>query len=105
MSYVPELTVEGGQALTINCPGWFARPDFQRWLNAGPQTPGGSQRATWHVPGQAPGCGSDTFLTYDGGDGSDFDGLFPPDLKEALDGICRFHGLDRGIIRLTNLDG
>lgn len=87
-------------ALSINMPEWFARPDFQAWLNC----PTG-RRATWHTPGEVPGECSDTFITFDDREGSDFDALFPADLHAQLCRICVSHGLSYGVLRLTNEAG
>jgi hypothetical protein len=93
------MQVERIAALSINVPEWFARPDFQAWLNAPNQG-----LATWHALGAAPSAASDTFITFDHRDGSDFNDLFPPDLHSELCEICEAHGLSYGILRLTNLE-
>lgn len=84
-------------ALSLNVPEFFARADFQAWLNA-PL----SRRASWHTPGEVPGEYSDTFITYDHREGSDFDDLFPADLHALLCQVCEAHGLSYGLLRLTN---
>lgn len=85
-------------ALSINVPEFFARPDFRAWLNCPT-----SRRATWHTPGTTPpGEYADTFITFDNGEGSDFDDLFPADLHELLCGACAAHGISHGLLRLTN---
>jgi hypothetical protein len=84
-------------ALSINVPEWFARADFQAWLNAP-----NAGRATWHALGNEPSVVSDTFITYDHRDGSDFDDLFPADLHALLCEICEAHGISCGVLRLTN---
>lgn len=85
-------------ALTLNVPEWFARPDFQAWLNAPSMG-----LATWHAQGNAPSLVSDTFITYDNRDGSDFNEHFPPDLHAEICTICEARGFSYGILRLTNL--
>lgn len=87
-------------ALSINVPEWFARPDFQAWLNA----PSG-RRASWHTPGEVPTEMSDTFITFDHGESSDFDELFPSDLHAQLCEICAAQGISYGLLRLTNEAG
>lgn len=84
-------------ALSLNVPEFFARADFQAWLNA----PSG-RRASWHTPGEVPGECSDTFITFDHREGSDFDDLFPSDLHELLCEVCEAHGISYGLLRLTN---
>ena len=84
-------------ALSINAPEWFARPDFQAWLNS---TTG--QRVTWHTLGTVPTEFADTFITFDHREGSDFDGLFPADIHQQLCAICETHGVSYGVLRLTN---
>lgn len=86
-------------ALSINVPEWFERPDFQAWLNAP-----NKGLATWHALGNEPSEVSDTFITYDHRDGSDFNELFPPELHALLCEACEAHGLSYGILRLTNLN-
>ena len=85
-------------ALELNVPEWFERIDFQDWLNA-PH----AGRATWHALGGDPSEASDTFITYDNRDGSDFDDLFPADLHAIIVELCDSRGFTYGILRLTNL--
>ncbi len=85
-------------ALIINCPEWFARPDFQAWLN-NPE----NNIATWHKLGQEPNGYSDTFITYDNGEGSDFGDDFPIDIYQDIIRICQQHNLVYGRLHLTNL--
>ena len=69
-----------GRYVQINVPEWFARKDFMAWLN-NPE----SGVATWHTLGK-PACeGSDVFMTFDHGDGSEFeaDG-FPADIVQMI---------------------
>ena len=91
------MQVERLDALSINVPEFFARADFQAWLNAP-----SARRASWHTPGEEPGDTSDTFITFDHRDGSDFDDLFPSDLHELLCEVCKAHGVTYGVLRLTN---
>lgn len=84
-------------ALSLNVPRWFARADFQAWLNAP-----GKARASWHTPGERTGEYSDTFITFDHSEGSDFDELFPADLHALICQVCAENGLSYGLLRLTN---
>ena len=54
--------VEIGAMVRIDCPAWFRREDFQKWLN-------GERVATWHRKGQEPCDYSDAFVTYDWDEG------------------------------------
>lgn len=98
------MTVERIPALTINCPEFFERADFQNWLNQPASTLNGGARATWHQLGDTPCAMSDTFITHDNYDGSDYDELFPDDIQTAIRLACEAVGFSYGIIRLTNLD-
>ena len=89
-------------ALSINAPEWFARPDFQAWLTYPTASLESSSRATWHTPGTEPTEFSDTFITFDHGDGSDFDDLFPADIYQQICHICAAQGVSYGVLRLTN---
>jgi hypothetical protein len=90
VTYVP--------ALVINAPEWFSRSDFQAWLN----NPA-NNLATWHQQGQLPNEQSDTFITYDNGEGSDFGVDFPEDIHTKICRICQDHGVLYGRLHLTNL--
>jgi hypothetical protein len=95
------MKIEQLECLSINCPEWFARPDFQAWLQNAIAT---QSLATWHKAGDAPNEFSDTFITYDNGDGSDFDENFPEDIHAELVRICQHRLFQYGILRLTNLE-
>ena len=81
--------------IIINAPHWFERADFQRWLS-GPDRP-----ATWHKPGE-PTENSDVFITYDHGEGSDFETM-PEDIWENVRQICEEQRIEYGLIWLQNL--
>lgn len=87
-------------AISINCPEFFARVDFQAWLNKGAKK---RTLATWHGVGK-PTEYSDTFIMHDGEDGSDYDDVFPEDIQQAIRLECLSRNFTQGIIRLTNLD-
>ena len=90
--------------LVMNCPEWFARTDFQNWLNA----PG--PRMTWHTRGERPDEWSDVVVWVDpglSGEGSDSD--MPEALWAYVISACRDAGLagqtEHIPVRLTNLAG
>jgi hypothetical protein len=118
------MDITATPALTLNVPEFFARLDFQVWLNSTISSLNGSQRATWHNLGTAPSEFSDTFIYYEASatkgqpvaqvvadilagetqvDGSDFDELFPRELKVEVYKACESVGFYEGIIRFTNL--
>lgn len=97
------MTAELTPGLTLNVPEFFARPDFQRWLNAAANSLNGSPRATWHTLDSEPGEYSDTFIIHDEQDGSDYDELLPADVYGTIQAECERLGFSYGIIRLTNL--
>jgi hypothetical protein len=100
--------VESLPCLKINCPELFADPEFVAWLNVGASSRGatGSPEwkpgpvATWHRGG-TPHEYSDTFVTYDGGEGSDSD--MPEHCWERLCEVAREVGVTYAVLWLTNL--
>jgi hypothetical protein len=104
-SKVPE--VEHLQCLRINRPAWFANVAFQHWLENCPRL------ATWHVRGTDVGELADVFLVYSDGecaevyldeppdDLPDFP-LFPRQVWNELQAICRREGFSSGVLWLSN---
>lgn len=89
--------VEPIRSLRIECPAWFARADFQQYLNEYRTT---RPIATWHLGG-APGEMSDVFMTYDEGEGSEFD-VLPEDIWEEICQLCTSAGIAHGVVWLVN---
>jgi len=91
-------TPERLEAIKINVPDWFARDDFQAWLND--KSKG---IATWHYKGR-PTESSDVFMTFDHGEGSDInDPDLPADIRDAIVQFCVDANMGYGVIWLTNL--
>jgi hypothetical protein len=82
------LDVEKLACVKINAPHWFKRPDFRVWLNQNEMERARDRLATWHTGGE-PRENSDTFITYNGGEVSDYQDL-PEDVLE-----CDRRGLSR----------
>ena len=97
------MTIAKISAVTINCPEWFVREDFQNWLNQPMTSRNGGLRATWHEIANKPSEYSDTFIMHDHFDGSDYDEFFPEDIQTEIRTRCERIGFEQGIIRLTNL--
>lgn len=83
------------KVLRINCPDWYEREDFQKYLNA-PRT------ATWHVKDQNPGDFSDIFFVYDHDEGSDSFEI-PEDIWEEVCQMAKKENIEYAIVWLTNL--
>jgi len=104
--------IEIADVIRIDCPEWFERADFRRWLN----NPDKPNLATWHTTGKDPDEYSDIFMTYDHGEGSDAYGPpdpdepaplgdFPDDIWEDICEVCRNNGIDYCVIWLSNVGG
>lgn len=89
--------VETVVCLRINCPDLFRDQEFVQWLNSCPAL------ATWHVSGKPPDEMSDVFVTYDGGEGSDFESM-PEAAWDRLCEVCRAAGVVYAVLWLTNID-
>jgi len=87
--------------LKLNVPQWYERKDFQKWLNDFVDPHEGRRHATWHQFGE-PGEYSDIFVTYDHGEGSDFEEM-PGDCWEDITRVCKEQGLEYAVVWLTNL--
>jgi hypothetical protein len=85
--------IEIGTMVRIDCPAWFQREDFQKWLN-------GERVATWHRKGQAPGEYSDAFVTYDWDEGSDWSDM-PEDIWNEICSICQERQVTFALIWLS----
>jgi hypothetical protein len=85
--------------LRINCPEWYERLDFLRWLKDGAD----EGLARWWQPGRHTNDYADVFMTYDHGEGSDKLGL-PDDIWEEVCRLCDEAGLERGVIWLCNVE-
>jgi hypothetical protein len=84
--------------LRINAPEWYARADFMRWLTE-------DRRATWHIRGNtSPDEYSDVFVTFDHGEGSDYDTLMPDDIWEAITKAAHDCGVDDCIVWISNIE-
>ncbi len=86
--------------LVIKCPGWFRRADFQAWIlkHLNPAT--GVQRvATWSS--DVIDEGSDTFILYDNGEGSDFEDI-PEDIWGEICKLCESLNIRYCMIWLMN---
>ena len=96
------VQVDRGCLLKLNCPDWFARPDFRGFLDQFCRSTDGSRKlATWHTPG-APDEYSDVFSVYDQGEGSDTDAM-PEDVWREIRAVAEQHGFRYGIVWLTNI--
>jgi hypothetical protein len=95
------LDVEKLACVKINAPHWFQRPDFRVWLNQNEMERARDRLATWHTGGE-PRENSDTFITYNGGEVSDYQDL-PEDVLDAIDTACRERGVNWAVIWLTNV--
>jgi hypothetical protein len=95
--------VERIDCLRLNCPRWFRRPDFQAFLSHAGQFGEGWGLATWHEPGAEPGECSDIFMTFDHGVGSDYHAV-PEDVWEEICQAAKAHGVEYGVIWVTNLE-
>ena len=89
------------QCLKINVPQWYEREDFKKWLNKYIQPTELRRHATWHTGGE-PNEMSDLFVTYDQGEGSDFEEM-PEDCWEEIHRMCRELNVKCAVIWLTNL--
>ena len=63
----------------------------------------GPRLATW-LNGVSFNENSDIFMTWDGGEGSDFDVDFPEDIRQKISEIAKDNGQEFCVIWLTNLD-
>lgn len=91
--------------IRIDCPDWYKRADFCRWLNG--ETPSqlvqdGGRLATWHKKGEEPNEYGDVFMTFDYGEGSDSVGV-PDDIWEVISKTCEKAGADYAVIWLVNV--
>jgi hypothetical protein len=93
------MRAERRDCLRINAPEWYDRDDFRAWLNA----EGAQRRATWHERGTEPTEYSDVFVTFDSGEGSDYDTLMPDDIWEAITKAADEVGLSDCIVWISNL--
>lgn len=100
------MKVERVECLKVNCPELFEDKDFADWL----ENRTGDGLATWHQCGTEPGEYSDVFVTFDHGEGSDGgsdghpnDPGMPLRCWERLVEIANQHGMEYGILWLTNL--
>ena len=87
--------------LRINAPAWYERADFREWLNHA------AHLATWHTRGEAPSEYSDVFVTIDGDEGSDANGVppnaIPDDIwAEIVAAAKRLH-IKEGIVWISNV--
>ena len=57
--------------------------------------------ATWHAGGE-PRENSDTFMTYNNGEVSDYQNL-PEDILDSIDAACRQRDVKWAVIWLTNV--
>ncbi len=98
---LPPLRHELGPCVVIYCEDWFQRADFMEWLNKYINPPNERRTATWHSGGAAHE-GSDTFILYDHGEGSDFE-VLPEDIWEEIVRICESYRLEWAVVWLQNL--
>jgi hypothetical protein len=95
------IEAETTNCLRINAPQWYQRQDFLDWLNQ-PST------ATWHRKGEPPSEYSDVFVTIDGEEGSDANGVspdsIPEDIWREIVEAARRLGIDYGIVWLSNVE-
>ena len=82
--------------LRINAPEWYQREDFRAWLN-------GAGRATWHTRGELPSEYSDVFITFDHGEGSDYDVLMPEDIWQEISAAAAANRLEDGLVWISNV--
>jgi hypothetical protein len=90
------MKAERTHCLRINAPEWYARPDFMAWLN-------GERRATWHERGEGPTEYSDVFITFDAGEGSDYDTLMPEDIWQQIARAATELGVRDCIVWISNV--
>jgi hypothetical protein len=92
------------EVLRIDAPDWFARADFQRWLNRTDRL----RPATWHAAGSPPSDFSDVFTVFDSEEGPDFAGgkgdFIPEDIWEFITKACEQRNTSYAVIWITNLE-
>jgi hypothetical protein len=91
------MKAERQALLRINAPEWYARPDFRAWLN-------NPERATWHRIGKEPNEYSDVFITFDHGEGSDFDVDMPDDVWAQITQAAADAGIQDCVVWISNLE-
>jgi len=90
------------EVIRIDAHDWFAREDFQKWLNrTDRQGP-----ATWHAAGEQVGDFSDVFTVYDQGEGPDYgEGDFiPEDIWQFITETCEKRNTIYAVIWIANLE-
>jgi hypothetical protein len=96
------IEAERGDCLRINAPHWFTRTDFCAWLNHGAHV------ATWHTKGEAPSEYSDVFVTIDGNEGIDANGIapdaIPEDIWDEIVSAAKRVGIHDGIVWISNVE-